>query len=270
MKTEKIVDERAMDIVVMLVEQDHVLLHNVREDLRDRVERLVGKRGKERKNSGTLCVDEGALVHRIGEIAGDLHADLGLHLGNVGMLAKAIARQLQSQGFETDPQLCYSGGAMHDVGKLDPIIYELVSFPGKLLPKEKEVTEIHAEMGYKALTKFDLPDRISRFALEHHERLDGTGYPNGLSAEQIDLETRVVTVADAVDAMLQNRPGRKSHDIRYVMRELEKGKGKHFDERVVKAFFEICSRQGYIGKESGKGYRRNERSKIGTQNLISA
>ena len=235
-------EKRAIAIVGQLVENAPSLVFHLRTSFREQMVRAA-----ETYSSGSEkpCKDERELIDRLVDTTDEIYSDLGMHLGNVGILASVIAQELKNNGHKVDPGLSYKGGAIHDIGKLDPLIYHLVSFPGKLGPTQKETTKLHTDIGYKVLTKFDIPDKTALFALQHHERLNGTGYPQGLSDKDLSLETRVVTVADAVDAMMQDRPGREGKSVPEILKELVKGVGTHFDERVVEAYLRICKNLGY-------------------------
>lgn len=239
-------ERRATDIVFKLAKNNPTLTLYLREDFRGQVVRALEidpKRGSE-------CVSERDLIDQIVDTTYEIHHDLGTHLENVGILAAAIAEEMKAGIEDPDTELCYKGGAIHDIGKLDPVIYSIISYPGKLALDEKLVTSSHAELGYRVLKRFDIQEETALMALQHHERIDGTGYPQRLPEEKISLETRIVSVADAVDAMLQDRPGRKGMGIRDIVHQLIRGAGTHFDERVVKAYLRICKNLGYPNYEN--------------------
>lgn len=232
-------ERRATDIVFQLVKNKPALALHLRADFREQIARTVGVESEMER----AFENERDLIDQIVDTTYEIHPDLGDHLGNVGIFAAAIADELKEE--DPDAELCYKGGAIHDIGKLDPVIYNMVSYPGKLGPAEKLLTSRHAELGYRVLKRFDIQEKTALMALQHHERIDGTGYPQRLLPDKISLETRIVSVADAVDAMLQDRPGRKGMKVPDIVGQLVKGAGTHFDKRVVAAYLRICKNLGY-------------------------
>lgn len=167
------------------------------------------------------------------------------HLPSVGNLSKSIGAELG-----LDPEICellFRCGACHDVGKIDPTVDWLISQDRKLTREEKELTQPHAPIGAIALEILGAEPKVIQAARSHHERLDRSGYPDGLSAEKISFLTRIVSVADNVDAMFDDRPGRETRSLAYVMNELREAvKHSKLDGVVVEAFFRICEKAGYV------------------------
>jgi len=154
------------------------------------------------------------------------------HEKHVGDLCKAIAAEM---GLDEQAQMgLMIAGYLHDIGKI--IIPEaILSKPGKLSEAEFNLIKDHVKAGYDLLKNVSFPWSISQPILEHHERLDGSGYPNNLKAEQISLEGRIMAVADVVDAMSAYRPYRPSLGIETALAEIERGRGILYDEAVVDA-----------------------------------
>jgi HD-GYP domain-containing protein (c-di-GMP phosphodiesterase class II) len=121
-----------------------------------------------------------------------------------------------------------------DVGMLQ-IPRELLWRPGTLTPSEFELVKTHAERGYEVLRNVEFPWPVADVVRQHHERLDGSGYPRGLKGEEILLEARIVAVADAVEAMLAQRPHRPALSVATCIDELQAQAGRRYDARVVKA-----------------------------------
>jgi PAS domain S-box-containing protein len=121
-----------------------------------------------------------------------------------------------------------------DVGMLQ-IPRELLWRPGTLTPSEFELVKTHAERGYEILRNVEFPWPVAEIVRQHHERLDGSGYPRGLKGEEILLEARIVAVADAVEAMLSQRPHRPALSVSACIEELQSQAGRRYDARVVKA-----------------------------------
>ena len=129
-------------------------------------------------------------------------------------------------------------GQLIDVGMLQ-IPRELLWRPGTLTPSEFELVKTHAERGYEILRNVEFPWPVAEVVHQHHERLDGSGYPHGLKGEEILLEARIVAVADAVEAMLAPRPHRPALGIATCIDELQSQAGRRYDARVVKACVKI-------------------------------
>jgi HD-GYP domain-containing protein (c-di-GMP phosphodiesterase class II) len=154
------------------------------------------------------------------------------HQRRVGDLAAAIGEELKL----TEEQIkgLRFGGYVHDIGKIS-IPAEILSKPGRLSPSEFEIIKTHSQQGYDVLKGIEFPWPIARAILEHHERIDGSGYPRGLKGEDISLEARILAVADTVEAMSWHRPYRAALGLDAAMREIQEQSGKRYDERVVAA-----------------------------------
>jgi putative nucleotidyltransferase with HDIG domain len=127
-----------------------------------------------------------------------------------------------------------AAGLLHDVGKL-AIPAEILSKPSVLSRMEMELMKGHPEAGYEILKTVDFPWPVPEIVLEHHERLDGTGYPRGLSGSAICIEARILAVADVVEAMASHRPYRPALGIEPALEEIVKGRGTAYDADVVDA-----------------------------------
>jgi PAS domain S-box-containing protein len=125
-------------------------------------------------------------------------------------------------------------GQLIDVGMLQ-IPRELLWRPGTLTPAEFELVKTHAERGHEVLRNIEFPWPVADVVRQHHERLDGSGYPRGLKGDEILLEARIVAVADAVEAMLAQRPHRPALSLSACIEELQSQAGRRYDARVVKA-----------------------------------
>ncbi len=132
----------------------------------------------------------------------------------------------------------YVAGCLHDIGKI-AIASEILSKPDKLNHIEFELIKGHVEAGYKILKDLNLPGSIADIVLQHHERLDGSGYPNGLSADDICIEARILMVADVVEAMSSHRPYRPSLGINLAIHEIKQKSGRQYDNSVVDAAVEL-------------------------------
>lgn len=141
---------------------------------------------------------------------------------------------------------CEMAGVLHDVGKIaieDAILRKAAALTDEEFAKMK----VHPERGARMMQDIRSLVPLIPYALYHHERYDGKGYPFGLKGEEIPIEGRLLAVADTFDAMTSNRPYRKGLDPEYAMEEIEKGKGSQFDPVCVDALIK-CYREGKIGQ----------------------
>ncbi len=123
---------------------------------------------------------------------------------------------------------------LHDIGKLT-IPAELLSKPGLLSDVQSLLVHSHAQAGHEILREVDFPWPVAQIVLQHHERLDGSGYPNHLAGDEILLESRILAVADTLDAMNSHRPYRPALGVQKAMAEITTGSGTRYDSRVVDA-----------------------------------
>jgi len=152
------------------------------------------------------------------------------HQKRVRELSVAIAKEMSLN--EEQIKNIELGSMIHDIGKIS-ISSEYLNKPGKLLPLEYEIIQTHVENGCKIIEDINFPKEVYNIIAQHHERLDGTGYPKGLVKDQIGIESRIVSVADVVEAMCNNRPYRKAVGIDAALSEIENSKGTKYDAEVV-------------------------------------
>lgn len=160
------------------------------------------------------------------------------HQRRVASFAVAIARKLQLS--EHDIQGIHLAGVVHDIGKIRVPEYILVK-PERLTEEEFGFLRKHPETGYEILKDIDFPWPIAEMVLQHHERMDGNGYPRGLKGEAIHIGARIIAVADVVEAMGLNRPYRKGLGLDMALDEVRKGRGLRYDEQVVDACIELLT-----------------------------
>jgi len=160
------------------------------------------------------------------------------HSRRVARIALAVARQM---GWPSDRQHRLEIAALlHDVGKLGVEAFILAK-PASLDEVEMAAVRYHPLLGVRILESVEQLADIIPFIRHHHERFDGRGYPDGLEGEDIPLEARILSVADAYEAITSNRPYRRARSAREALEEIRKGAGSQFDPRVVAAFEAACA-----------------------------
>lgn len=127
---------------------------------------------------------------------------------------------------------------LHDIGKIG-ISESILQKPSRLTPQEYETIKRHTIIGYQILHPIQFLGGVPRMVLHHHEWYNGKGYPNGLKGEEIPVGSRVVSVIDAWDAMVSDRPYRKALPLELALQELKQGRGEQFDPRVVDVFMHL-------------------------------
>jgi PAS domain S-box-containing protein len=164
------------------------------------------------------------------------------HERRVAEIAVAIGAEL---GFDARRQEGLRiAGSLHDVGKIS-IPSEILSKPGKLTAVEYLMVKGHPQASYEILKNVEFPWPVAQVALQHHERMDGSGYPQGLKGEEILLEARIMSVADVVEAMSSHRPYRAGLGIDKALAEIERGRGSAYDPAVVDACLKLFRENGY-------------------------
>jgi len=158
------------------------------------------------------------------------------HQRRVAELAVGIAREL---GLPEDKiHGIHLAAVIHDLGKIH-VPAEILSKPGKLSNIEFMLIKEHAQAGYDILKNVNFPWPIADIVRQHHEKLDGSGYPQGLKGAQILLESRIMTVADVVEAMSSHRPYRPALGVEVALKEIERGRGSAFDPAVADACLKL-------------------------------
>lgn len=158
------------------------------------------------------------------------------HMENVGKLAKEVAIKLNLNKNKIDQ--AYYAGLIHDIGKTI-IPKEILNKKGRLTDEEYNLVKKHPKTGYDILQQSPQMNDISKNILHHHERWDGKGYPYGIAGKRIPIISRILTAADAFDAMIHDRPYRKALSLAEAKLQLKNGCNKQFDERIVKVLLEI-------------------------------
>jgi HD-GYP domain-containing protein (c-di-GMP phosphodiesterase class II) len=135
-------------------------------------------------------------------------------------------------------------GTIHDIGKIS-VPAEILSKPGRITEAEFSIIKEHPKTGYDILKGIDFPWPVALSILQHHERMNGSGYPGHLSGEDIILEARILAVADVVEAMASHRPYRPSLGIDKALEEIAQKKGILYDSAVVDACLALFNDEGF-------------------------
>jgi PAS domain S-box-containing protein/putative nucleotidyltransferase with HDIG domain len=164
------------------------------------------------------------------------------HQHRVAKLACVIARELglpeeQIEGVRV-------AGTLHDIGKIY-VPAEILSRPGRLRQNEINLVKDHAQVGYDLLNKIEFPWPVARIVLQHHERMDGSGYPFGVSNDEILIEAQIMSVADVVEAMASHRPYRPALSIEQALLEISQQKGILYSTEVVDACLNVFTKKGF-------------------------
>ncbi len=158
------------------------------------------------------------------------------HQYRVALLSRAIGEEM---GLSRDQILgLYMAALVHDIGKIS-IPSEFLTKPGSLSKPEMDMIRCHPQDGYDILKDIPFPWPVARFVMQHQERMDGSGYPLGLSGEEITIEARILAVADVVEAMASNRPYRAALGLPLALEEISKNSGKFYDPRVASACLKL-------------------------------
>lgn len=196
------------------------------------LEEKVRERTRELKNTTSY------IIRSLGRAAEYRDNETGMH---VVRMSKFCVRMAQELGHDAEYlDLIREASTMHDVGKIgipDAILLK----PGRLTPEEFTIMKQHVTIGVDILSGFQSPmvEMARIIAATHHEKWDGSGYPNGLKGEDIPLEGRIVALCDVFDALTSVRPYKTAWSIEDAVAHLEKGAGNHFDPALVEVFKQV-------------------------------
>ena len=211
------------------------LIHRQLEGMNQRLEETVENRTRELEDARNETLERLAIAaeHR--------DDDTGNHIHRVGEVSGLVAETLELP--KAQVELIRRAAALHDVGKIG-ISDEILLKPGKFTPAEFEQMKAHSAIGAEILSGSNVPllQMAEEIALNHHERWDGTGYPNGLEGEGIPLSARIVAVVDVFDALTHDRPYKEAWPTEDAIAELQRQRKKQFDPRVVEAFLLVHDR----------------------------
>jgi PAS domain S-box-containing protein/putative nucleotidyltransferase with HDIG domain len=164
------------------------------------------------------------------------------HEHRVGLIAAAIAEEMGLEPSRVEGVRI--AGYLHDLGKIR-VPAEILAKPTRLTPEEFNLIKLHPQASYEILKPLQFPWPVAEIARQHHERLDGSGYPQGLKGPQILLEAKILAVADTVEAVASHRPYRAGLGLEVALAEIEAGRGKWFEPLVVDACLRLFREKGY-------------------------
>jgi PAS domain S-box-containing protein len=165
------------------------------------------------------------------------------HERRVAELATAIGNELGLDARRIEGLRV--AGQLHDIGKIC-LPAEILAKPGKITASEYTLIKEHSKAGYDVLKDVNFPWPVAEVAWQHHERMDGSGYPRGLKGDEILLEARIMSVADVVEAMASHRPYRPGLGIEAALGEIIGSRGTRYDPQVVDACVALFREQGYV------------------------
>jgi PAS domain S-box-containing protein/putative nucleotidyltransferase with HDIG domain len=182
-------------------------------------------------------------VHALAALAERRDPYTAGHQRRVATLARAIAEQM---GLSEDQiRGLHMAGLIHDIGKVY-VPAEILSKPTQLSEIEFNMIKTHAHAGYEILNTVEFPWPVAQIVLQHHERMNGSGYPHGLAGDEILLEARILAVADVVEAMASHRPYRPARTVGEALREILDKKGTLYDPLVVDACVALFNEKGFL------------------------
>ncbi len=158
------------------------------------------------------------------------------HQKKVALIASAIATELGLSKDKIDG--IYVAGLLHDVGKIS-VPNDILSKPGKLNEGEFIIIKNHPIVSYNILEHIEFPWPVADMVSQHHERIDGSGYPNGVCGEEMSVEARILSVADVVEAMTAHRPYRPALGVKKALSEIERNRGTLYDHEIAEACIKL-------------------------------
>ena len=182
-------------------------------------------------------------ISKIGEMKDAYTAG---HQRKVALLSCAIAREMNLPDDVIDN--ISIGALIHDIGKIQ-IPSDILNKPGKISGLERQILQSHVDYSYEIVKGIDFPQQVIEMVHQHHERLDGSGYPKKLTAEQIIIESRILAVADVVEAMMSHRPYRPALGVDAAIEEITMHRGIKYDSEVVDACIKLFRKRKFTFSE---------------------
>jgi putative two-component system response regulator len=217
----------------------HLELHHLRNHLEEMVDERTYSLQKSQKQLKKNLLETISAVAAMVELRDPYTAG---HQRRVAQIAEAIGQELNLPNDQIEG--IYLAAIVHDLGKIN-IPSEILSKPGYLNDVEFDLIKQHSIFGYEILKEIDLPWPIAETVRQHHERIDGSGYPLGLKGDDILLEARILAVSDVIEAMASHRPYRAGLGIEAALAEIENQRGIQFDPDVVDTALRLFREKNY-------------------------
>jgi len=209
-------------------------------------ENITGRRRAEESQLQSAKQLRAALEDMISAIAATLEQRDPYTAGHQRRVAQLAVSMGEEMGLSGDTlEGLHLGGLIHDIGKIS-VPAEILGKPGLISDIEFALIKVHAEAGYEILKNITFPWPVAQMVYQHHERLDGSGYPQGLAGEQIIVEARILAVADTVEAMSANRPYRPGLGMEAALNEIARLRGTALDPLAVDACLRVIREKGFV------------------------
>jgi putative nucleotidyltransferase with HDIG domain len=212
-----------------------LLSSRLREDLNFQIEAI-----QQRYEKLQIMMDD--TVHAIALMVEMRDPYTAGHQRRVAKLASAIAKEMGIS--EEQVKWFHTAGLLHDIGKI-AVPAEILSKPGKLSEYEFGIIKSHTHVGYEILKEIEFSWPVAQVAFQHHERLNGSGYPSGISDKDIILEAKIMGVADVVEAMSSHRPYRPALGADKALEEISKNRDILYDFKAVDACLKVFTEKGF-------------------------
>lgn len=218
--------------------EERKLLQSVSTEVAVNIENANLYAGMKRKH-GELQKAMDGVIHAVSLVVETRDPYTAGHQRRVAELARAIAKEMGLSEWQI--MGIHVAGLLHDVGKV-AVPTEILSKPGKINQYEFSIIKNHSRVGYEILQRIDFPWPVTQAIVQHHERLDGSGYPEGLTGDNIILEAKILGVADVVEAMSSHRPYRPALGLERALQEISQGSGILYDSGVVTACLKLLKK----------------------------
>ena len=244
-KAELVIENRRLDELVKKQNAELLELNkNLEEKVRLKTQHLDQRAGELKTSYERIrLILEGAVL-AMSKIVESRDPYTAGHEQQVAKIACIIAKKLPLP--DDQVEAIRVAGLLHDIGKI-AVPSEILTKPGRLSRLEMEMVKTHCQNAYDILKTIEFPYPIAQIILQHHERMDGSGYPQGLKGDDILLESRIIGVADVIEAMSSHRPYRPAMDIEMALEEIAKFRDILYDASVVDACLNIYKAEGPKG-----------------------
>jgi putative nucleotidyltransferase with HDIG domain len=220
--------------------EEQNILQAVSGEIADSIDNANNFENMQRKHHELQRVMDG-VIHAVSLLVGSRDPYTANHQRRVAELARAIAKEIGLTEWQT--MGIFIAGLLHDVGKV-AVPLDILSKPGRITTSEYDIIKCHCRVGHDILQRIDFPWPVTQAVLQHHERLDGSGYPGGLVGDDIILEARILGVADVVEAMSSHRPYRPALGLNFALNQLKSERGSHFDTVITDACLKLLTKNG--------------------------